>query len=154
MAISDVLLGRRSPECVAGFHKILAHYACPVDALERSKYFWSPALPPNATEAEREAAAAAEEAAKGQELSKLSVPRFLDCLCQEYNRAEGLLEEVVPMLFKDHDTDFSGFLNRRVMCRPVTRINQTDTCIFVQPSFASFATIDQGFSLRSCPTSF
>lgn len=45
-------------------------------------------------------------------MSKLSVPRFLDCLCAEYNRVEGLLEEVVPMLFKDHDTDFSGFLNR------------------------------------------
>jgi len=113
MAISDMLLGSRSPACRDGFHKILHHFACPIEPAERARYFWSPALSTAATEAEREAAAAAEEAARGQEMSKLSVPRFLDCLCAEYNRVEGLLEEVVPMLFKDHDTDFSGFLNRK-----------------------------------------
>ena len=56
-------------------------------------------------------AAAHEEASRGA-MTKLSSAWFLSCLCGEYVRLENVLEDVVPGLFKEHDADFSGYLDR------------------------------------------
>ena len=45
-------------------------------------------------------------------MSKLSSARFLASLCEEYVRLENVLDDAVPGLFKEHDADFSGFLDR------------------------------------------
>ena len=45
-------------------------------------------------------------------MSKLSSARFLAALCEEYVRLESVLDDAVPGLFKEHDADFSGYLDR------------------------------------------
>jgi hypothetical protein len=54
MAISDILLGKRSLECTAGFADVLRSHGCPIDDFEKAKYFWSPSLSANSSDADRE----------------------------------------------------------------------------------------------------
>eukprot|EP00951_Prasinocladus_malaysianus_P001868 scaffold13289_cov33-Prasinocladus_malaysianus.AAC.1 len=103
-ALADAFLLPRSSECTAAFLEIINRASFAAEAEEKSAFFWSPN--PDDTVQAAEAA--------GGAFRKLNLNDFLSALCAEYKRLEEAMVEVLPVMFKDYDTNGNGFIERYV----------------------------------------
>lgn len=102
MAVADILLGKRSKKCTQGFYDILDKNGCPVEPSEKAKFFWSPKLPANASDSDREVVAtppappcAASDrggcrGGKGRGLERMSCPEWSPGGGDDVHEARGM----------------------------------------------------------------
>ncbi|KAJ9516501.1 hypothetical protein QJQ45_011148 [Haematococcus lacustris] len=104
--VADRLLMKRHPKTAYSLAVSLSVKSEPVPEAELRQYFVAPGYYSadivNMREYERSRA----------EFRRMQVVVFLEALCEEYERCEGILLDVLPAIFKKWDTDQDSFISQ------------------------------------------
>eukprot|EP00873_Tetraselmis_striata_P037514 jgi/Tetstr1/457778/TSEL_044323.t1 len=102
--VSERLLGKRHPECAAGFTVALMKNAVPAHPEETAMHLTSP-YP-------LEEDSVAQEEELGGPFKRIRMFDFLRALAKEADRLQGAVRDALPQLFRQWDTDNDGMMRR------------------------------------------